>query len=303
MNLPGTQSPRSSTRWTGSTGDANGNRLVRIHAVGFPVQFIRAPHLQTTGIRFATLMRELTFRNGGTFVALNDFRPDSGALQRLLAASPAGAAGGCGPAKVVVEGKFPPPLMEPLPLTMGVWYGEDFATHEFFDEAKSRERIQLDRQDRRGPGADVGHPAGRHVRHCRAYEGTAGRRQMNQAVDAVLIPHVEELQYAIPAHTNVKVYEIWMRYRFELVTTGGDPIAEWTMSSYGKTPTAFLRSDKEAVNLAAVMALRDAGANFRHQLHPGARGAGVAAASTRGSRRRRRHDRVATHRLLWPASP
>ena len=55
--------------------DADGNRLVRIHAVGFPVQFIRAPHLQTTGIRFATLMRELTHRNGGTFVALNDFRP------------------------------------------------------------------------------------------------------------------------------------------------------------------------------------------------------------------------------------
>ncbi|MDZ7783025.1 MAG: VWA domain-containing protein [Halioglobus sp.] len=54
--------------------DAAGNRLVRIHAVGFPVQFIRAPHLQTTGIRFATLMRELTHRNGGTFVALNDFR-------------------------------------------------------------------------------------------------------------------------------------------------------------------------------------------------------------------------------------
>ncbi|MCB1689662.1 MAG: VWA domain-containing protein [Halioglobus sp.] len=54
--------------------DANGNRLVRIHAVGFPTQFSRAPHLQGTGIRFATLMRELTHRNGGTFVALNDFR-------------------------------------------------------------------------------------------------------------------------------------------------------------------------------------------------------------------------------------
>jgi hypothetical protein len=55
--------------------DAEGRRRVRIHAVGFPVQFIRPPHLQTTGIRFATLMRELTYRNGGTFVGLNDFRP------------------------------------------------------------------------------------------------------------------------------------------------------------------------------------------------------------------------------------
>jgi len=50
-------------------------RRVRIHAVGFPVQFIRPPELQDTGIRFATLMRELTHRNGGTFVGLNDFRP------------------------------------------------------------------------------------------------------------------------------------------------------------------------------------------------------------------------------------
>jgi hypothetical protein len=54
--------------------DAEGNRLVRIHAVGFPVQFARQRHLQTTGIRFATLMRELTHRNGGTFVGLNDYR-------------------------------------------------------------------------------------------------------------------------------------------------------------------------------------------------------------------------------------
>jgi hypothetical protein len=55
--------------------DAQGNRLVRIHAVGFPTQFIRPPHLQTTGIRFAALMRELTNRNGGAFVGLKDNHP------------------------------------------------------------------------------------------------------------------------------------------------------------------------------------------------------------------------------------
>jgi len=46
------------------------------------------------------------------------------------------------------------------------------------------------------------------------------------------------------------------------VLKNGDEIANWTMTSYGKTPTAFMRSDTGAVNLAAVMALRDAGANF-----------------------------------------
>ncbi|MDX1733186.1 MAG: VWA domain-containing protein [Halioglobus sp.] len=52
--------------------DESGNRLVRIHAVGFPVTFRSASNMQQTGIRFATLMRELTQRNGGTFVALSD---------------------------------------------------------------------------------------------------------------------------------------------------------------------------------------------------------------------------------------
>jgi hypothetical protein len=52
---------------------ADGQRLVRIHAIGFPVLFSQPARYQTTGIRFATLMRELTRRNGGTFVGLNDF--------------------------------------------------------------------------------------------------------------------------------------------------------------------------------------------------------------------------------------
>ena len=51
----------------------DGQRLVRIHAIGFPVLFSQPARYQTTGLRFATLMRELTKRNGGTFVGLNDF--------------------------------------------------------------------------------------------------------------------------------------------------------------------------------------------------------------------------------------
>ncbi|MCE2423591.1 MAG: hypothetical protein J4F45_00555 [Pseudomonadales bacterium] len=43
----------------------DGSRRVRIHAVGFPV-VVGAP----SGNRFAALMRELTYRNNGTFVAL-----------------------------------------------------------------------------------------------------------------------------------------------------------------------------------------------------------------------------------------
>ncbi|HBD11829.1 MAG TPA: hypothetical protein DCZ13_06755 [Porticoccaceae bacterium] len=48
-----------------------GDRLVRIHTVGFPVHFLVAGGRMETATRFAALMRELSYRNGGTFVGLN----------------------------------------------------------------------------------------------------------------------------------------------------------------------------------------------------------------------------------------
>jgi hypothetical protein len=50
-----------------------GSRPVRIHAVGFPT-VLNDPR-EITGIRFATLMRVLCQKNGGTFVGLNTTRP------------------------------------------------------------------------------------------------------------------------------------------------------------------------------------------------------------------------------------
>ena len=49
--------------------DKSGRRRVRIHAIGFPV---RPDAPQYTSVRFATLMRILCERNGGTFVGLNE---------------------------------------------------------------------------------------------------------------------------------------------------------------------------------------------------------------------------------------
>ncbi len=47
------------------------DRLVRIHAIGFPVHFPRGGTPSASAIRFAALMRELSYNNGGTFIGLN----------------------------------------------------------------------------------------------------------------------------------------------------------------------------------------------------------------------------------------
>ncbi len=184
----------------------------------------------------------------------------TGRLALLLAALLALA--GCGAKEVVVQGQFPDPLMSKLPLTLGVWYDEAFRQHEFFDEAKGR--AESDWLVRTGEAqVDLWDTLlGGMFERVVPMDARPAPGQTDPAVDAVLIPRVDELQYAIPAQTNIKVYEIWMRYAFELVTTQGETIAEWTMTAYGKTPTAFLQSDEAAVNLAAVVALRDAGAHF-----------------------------------------
>ena len=168
----------------------------------------------------------------------------------------------CGANKVIVEGDFPTPIMTPLPLNIGVWYPDEFRNHEFTDMAKTPQDSSWVVKTGNAQVAMWDVLLAGMFQNFVEMKSAPGHGVMNQVVDAVLIPEIDELQYAIPTQTHVKIYEIWMRYRFKLVDINGEPLAEWMMTAYGKTPTAFLRSDTAAVNMAAVMALRDAGANF-----------------------------------------
>ena len=183
---------------------------------------------------------------------------------------------GCASRQVVVEGNFPTPLLDPLPITLGVIYPQAFAEHEFFDEAKGRTETdwlvktgeaQVTFWDKVFTGMFD------EVVHIRDWETVLAH---GADIDGVIIPAISDLQYTIPTHTNVKIYEIWMRYEFRLVDISAihqqddgaltvnpdERLAAWPVTAYGKTPTAFLQTDEEAVNLAAVVALRDAGAHF-----------------------------------------
>jgi len=185
-------------------------------------------------------------------------------------------AAGCATKQVEVDGSFPAPLLDPLPITLGVIYPSAFAEHEFFDEARGRAEsdwlvktgeAQVQFWDILFSGMFD------EVVHIRDWETVQSR---GPEIDGVLIPAIADLQYAIPTHTNVKIYEIWMRYEFGLVDVAAihqqedgalsfnaeERLAAWPITAYGKTPTAFLQTDEEAVNLAAVVALRDAGAHF-----------------------------------------
>lgn len=52
--------------------DENGNRRIVINAVGFPTTILQTFSMGNTGLKYANLMRTITYIHGGAFIALQD---------------------------------------------------------------------------------------------------------------------------------------------------------------------------------------------------------------------------------------
>ena len=128
---------------------------------------------------------------------------------------------------MIVKGEFPTPLIEKLDQTLGVYYEDKFKSLEIFDEAKSRG--QSDWRIKTGEAQirlwDLIF-SGVFSKTLTLTERPSSEKPA-EGVDLIIIPHVEELQYAIPSHTQIKVYDIWMRYGFELIIVKGEPLGDW----------------------------------------------------------------------------
>ncbi len=165
----------------------------------------------------------------------------------------------CGVNNVVIQGSFPTPNINKLPLSVAVYY--DTALTEFsyieYSETGSEEYNIASGQS--------------HVELFNAvlpamFDTVIVVESMEEAeargVDAIFAPAIEEFQLALPSKTKLDVYEIWIKYNMRLLTAEGDYIADWVLTSYGKTPTESLRSVEAAINEAAVVALRDLASSF-----------------------------------------
>jgi hypothetical protein len=166
---------------------------------------------------------------------------------------------GCGVSNVVIEGSFPTPNISKMPVSIAVYYDDalkDFAYLEYSETGSEEFNIQS--------GAS-------HVQLFNAiipamFDRVVFVDSMEEAqgagVDAVFAPAIEEFQLALPAKTKLDVFEVWIKYNMRLLTPEGDYIADWVLTSYGKTPTETFRSVDAAINDAAVVALRDLASTF-----------------------------------------
>ena len=165
----------------------------------------------------------------------------------------------CGVNNVVIEGSFPTPNITKLPLNVAVYY--DPALKEFayieYSETGSEEYNIASGQSHIELFSTV-LPA--------MFDGVVVVDSIEEAealgVDAIFAPIIDEFQLALPTKTKLDVYEIWIKYNMRLMTADGDYIADWVLTSYGKTPSESLRSVEAAINAAAIVALRDLASSF-----------------------------------------
>ncbi len=180
-------------------------------------------------------------------------------LTRLAALFLALTLSACGVNSLVVNGSYPSPNIRPLPFTLGVYYDEElsnFTYVEYTETGKEEYRIASGQTHKQLFDSILPAMFERVV----VLDDLA--EAQSQRVDAVFAPRIEEFQLALPQKTHLDAYEVWVKYNMRLLGPDGAYIADWVVTSYGKTPTESLRSVEAGINDATVGALRDLGSNF-----------------------------------------
>ena len=165
----------------------------------------------------------------------------------------------CGTSNVVIEGNFPTPNINQIPLTLAVYYDEDLRTFSYMEYSETgREEINIESGES-------------HIRLFNAVLPAMFEEVIEvegfddpnvQDVDAVFAPVIEEFQLALPEKTKLEVYEVWIKYNMRILNSSGVSLADWVVTSYGKTPTETFLSVEDGINDAAIVALRDLASSF-----------------------------------------
>lgn len=160
---------------------------------------------------------------------------------------------------LVVVGDFPQPLAKPMNLTMGVVYDKQVTEYVYKEEAENRSKWVIDIGNiHKKFFSQVFEPLFTDSLALKAWDDNVDTSN----ADLILVPKINEFQYSSPRETRINVYEVWIKYNMRVYNAEGELVADWIMSAYGKTPSAFLKSKEEAMNQAVVVALRDLGASL-----------------------------------------
>jgi hypothetical protein len=166
---------------------------------------------------------------------------------------------GCGTTQVALrDSGFPRPLIDPLPMNVGLHFAPGFDQYEHDEELRDHGRWQISL----GP-AQASLFRGIVPAMFNSVEAVDAIENGSH-LDAVLSVSLQDFQFSVPRQTRSTFYEVWLRYDVEMFDSAGRSIARWPLTGYGKADQddhSFLSArSKTVLQDAATIALRDAGA-------------------------------------------
>lgn len=172
----------------------------------------------------------------------------------LLVLLAGGLLSGCA-ATVIVEGTFPPPLVETIPVRLGLILDDELQDFLHYEEIPQQSTYTIDLGE-----ANVSLMDSLFASMFESTE-TVDDLPLSAAdmvrLDGVLKPELDRFEFEVPVGERDEFVEVWMQYLLRLYETDGELVAVWPVSGYGKAETG---NREEALNQATIVAMREVGA-------------------------------------------
>jgi hypothetical protein len=163
---------------------------------------------------------------------------------------------GCS-SSVIVESSFPSPLIEPLPVSMGVLIPEELYDYIHTEEIPNQSLWTIALGDANVAMLEpLFKKMFRETHKVEAIPVTAN----SDSLDGVIEPTLEKFEFDVPIGERDKFVEVWMQYQLKLYEPNGDMVIAWPVSGYGKSELG--RDREDAVQRAAIVAMREVGATI-----------------------------------------
>ncbi len=162
---------------------------------------------------------------------------------------------GCGSQVAVRDPKIPDPLIAQLPMSVAIRYPETFEhfVHEEKVIGKETWTIDLGQSNK----LLFTKLFGSMFTNVQVIDAGVDPRDMQ--IDALIEPGIDAFEFSVPAQSQTDAFAVWIRYRLKIFDDGGNQVANWPISAYGKSQATTFGGD-EALRRAAVLAMRDAAA-------------------------------------------
>ena len=179
-----------------------------------------------------------------------------------LAALCLGLVSACTATRLTTQAQLPPPLIEQLPVRVGVHYSKEFREY-----VHRETRGTIEYEINLGPAhvTNLDWLLKAMFRDIVPVEDPARVASISPPVAFVLEPRFEEYSFLTPKDVAGEAFIVTIRYLLTLYDSGGARVDSFTLTGYGREKAHTLAS-KEPLAIATQRAMRDAGAKVAVEL-------------------------------------